>query len=54
MTVFFVIFRGVVVQALLLLYYCVCAGEDLRPPSSGDADEGYQWVVQTNEGWVPY
>jgi hypothetical protein len=30
-----------------------CAGEDL-PPSSGDAGEGYQWEIQTNEGWVFY
>jgi hypothetical protein len=32
---------------------CLCAGEDLPPPS-GDANEGYQWKVQTDEGWVPY
>jgi hypothetical protein len=31
----------------------LCAGEDL-PPLSGDADEGCQWEVQTNKGWVPY
>jgi hypothetical protein len=31
----------------------LCAGEDL-PPSSGDADEGCQWEIQNNEGWVPY
>jgi hypothetical protein len=30
-----------------------CAGEDL-PPSSGDVDEGYQWEIQIDEGWVPY
>jgi hypothetical protein len=29
------------------------AGEDLHP-SFGDADEGCQWEVQTEEGWVPY
>jgi hypothetical protein len=27
----------------------LCAGEDL-PPSSGDADEGCQWEIQTDEG----
>jgi hypothetical protein len=31
----------------------LCAGEDLSPPS-GDADEGCQWEIQTDEGWVPY
>jgi hypothetical protein len=30
-----------------------CAGEDL-PPSSGDADEGWQWEIQTDEGCVSY
>jgi hypothetical protein len=24
------------------------------PPSFGDADEGCQWEIQTEEGWVPY
>jgi hypothetical protein len=28
------------------------AGEDLPP--SGDADEGCQWEVQTDEGWIFY
>jgi hypothetical protein len=37
----------------LIVFICLCAGEDI-PPSSGDADEGCQWKVQTNEGWVPY
>jgi predicted secreted protein len=32
----------------------LCAGEDLLPPSSSNADEGYQWELQTDEGWVPY
>jgi hypothetical protein len=27
-------------------------GEDLPPPS-GDTNEGCQWEVQTDEGWVP-
>jgi hypothetical protein len=31
----------------------LCAGEDLLP-LFGDADEGCQWKVQTNEGWTPY
>jgi hypothetical protein len=31
----------------------MCAGEDL-PLSSVDIDEGYQWEIQTDEGWVPY
>jgi hypothetical protein len=34
------------------LVYLFCAGEDLPP--SGDADEGCQWNVQTDEGCVPY
>jgi hypothetical protein len=38
--------------ALVVSY--LCAGEDLLPPSCNDADEGYQWEVQTEEGWVPY
>jgi hypothetical protein len=33
--------------ALVISY--LCAGEDLPPPS-GDADEGCQWEVQTDEG----
>jgi hypothetical protein len=36
-----------------VLLFCLCAGEDL-PLSFGDADEGYQWEIQTDEGWVPY
>jgi hypothetical protein len=35
------------------LVYHFCVGEDL-PPTSGDADEGCQWMVQTDEGRVPY
>jgi hypothetical protein len=40
---------------LLLLWFLLhlCASEDL-PLSSGDTDEGYQWEIQTDEGWVPY
>jgi hypothetical protein len=33
--------------------FILCVGEHL-PSSSGDADEGCQWEIQTNEGWVPY
>jgi hypothetical protein len=36
-----------------LVVSCLCAGEDLLP-SFSDADEGYQWEVQTDDGWVPY
>jgi hypothetical protein len=43
---------SIAAQALLLLYSCLCAGEDL--PSSGDVDEGYQSEIQTDEGRVPY
>jgi hypothetical protein len=38
--------------AFVVLFH-LRAGEDL-PLSSSDADEGYQWEIQTNEGWVPY
>jgi hypothetical protein len=37
--------------ALVVSY--LCAGEDLPPPF-GDADEGCQWKIHTNEGWVLY
>jgi hypothetical protein len=37
----------------LVIFIYLCAGEDL-PPSFGDTDEGYQWEIQTDEGWVPY
>jgi hypothetical protein len=37
----------------LVVFIYLCAGEDL-PPSSDDASEGYQWGIQTDEGWVPY
>jgi hypothetical protein len=36
-------------KLLLLLFLFISAGDDL-PPSSGDADEGWQWDVQINEG----
>jgi hypothetical protein len=37
----------------LVVFFYLCAGEDL-PSSFGDADEGCQWEIQTEEGWVPY
>jgi hypothetical protein len=37
----------------LVVFIYLCVGEDL-PPSSNDADEGCQWEIQTDEGWVPY
>jgi hypothetical protein len=44
---------SVVAQAFaLVVFIYLCTGEDLPP--SGDADEDDQWVIQTNEGWVPY
>jgi hypothetical protein len=42
-----------VVALALLLLYLLCAGEDLPPPF-GDTDEGCQWEMQIDEGWVPY
>jgi hypothetical protein len=43
---------SVVAQAFtLVVFIYLCAGEDF-PPSSGDTDEGYQWEIQTDEGWV--
>jgi hypothetical protein len=45
---------SVVAQAFaLVIFIWLCAGKDVPPPS-GDADEGCQWEVQTDEGWVPY
>jgi hypothetical protein len=44
---------SVVAQAFALVFIYFYAGEDL-PPSSGDADEGWQWENQTDEDWVPY
>jgi hypothetical protein len=45
---------SVVAQAFaLVIFIYLFAGEDL-PPSSGDTDEGWQWEIQTDEGWVPY
>jgi hypothetical protein len=45
---------NVVVQAFaLVVFIYLCAGKDLAP-SSGDVDEGYQWKILIDEGWVPY
>jgi hypothetical protein len=45
---------SVVAQAFaLVIFIYLCAGDDL-PSSSNDADEGCQWEIQTDEGWVPY
>jgi hypothetical protein len=44
---------SVVAQAFaLIIFICLCVGEDL--PSFGDADEGCEWEIQADEGWVPY
>jgi hypothetical protein len=45
---------SVVAQAFaLVIFIHLFAGEDL-PPSFGDADEGWQWEIQTDGGWVPH
>jgi hypothetical protein len=36
----------------LIVFMYLCGDEDLPP--SGDADEGCQWEIQIDEGWVPY
>jgi hypothetical protein len=36
----------------LIVFIYLYAGEDL--PHSGDANEGWQWEIQTDEGWVSY
>jgi hypothetical protein len=36
----------------LVVFIYLCAGEDLPP--SDDADEGWQWEIQTDEDWVSY
>jgi hypothetical protein len=40
-------------SSFALVISFLCASEDLPPPSS-DADEGCQWEIHTDEGWVPY
>jgi hypothetical protein len=45
---------SIVAQAFaLVVFIYLCAGEDI-PPSFGDVDEGWQWEIQTDEGWVSY
>ena len=45
---------SVVAQSFgLIVFIYLCTGEDL-PPSSNDTNEGCQWEIQTEEGWVPY
>jgi hypothetical protein len=45
---------SVVTQAFAFCgFVSLCAGQDL-PLSSGDTDEGCQWEIQTDDGWVPY
>jgi hypothetical protein len=45
---------SVVTQAfVLVIFIYLCVGEDLSS-SSGDADEGWQWEIQTDVGWVSY
>jgi hypothetical protein len=40
-------------SSFTLVVSCLYVGEDLPPPF-GNIDEGCQWEIQTNEGWVPY
>jgi hypothetical protein len=40
-------------SSFALVVSLLCASEDLPPPF-GEADEGCQWEVQTDEGWVTY
>jgi hypothetical protein len=43
---------SVVAQSFaLVVFIYLCACEDLPPPS-GNTDEGCQWEIQTDEGWV--
>jgi hypothetical protein len=45
---------SIVAQVLtLVVFIYLCADEDLLH-SSDDADEGWQWEIQTDEGWVAY
>jgi hypothetical protein len=44
---------SIVARALaLVIFIYLCAGEDLPP--SDDTGEGWQWEIQTDEGWVSY
>jgi hypothetical protein len=40
-------------SSFALIVSFMCTGEDLPPPF-GDVNEGCQWEIQTDEGWVPY
>jgi hypothetical protein len=40
-------------SSFAIVVSCLCAGEDLPPPFS-NANEGCQWEIQIDEGWVPY
>jgi hypothetical protein len=45
---------SVIAQAFaLVVFIYLCAGVDI-PPSYGDVDEGCQWEIQTDAGWVHY
>jgi hypothetical protein len=37
---------------VVVVFIYLCADEDLPP--SGNTDEGWQWEIQTDEGWVSY
>jgi hypothetical protein len=42
---------SIVAQAFaFVVFIYLCTGEDLPHFSSGDADEGRQWEIQTDEG----
>jgi hypothetical protein len=38
---------------LFVVLFHLYTSEDL-PLSFGDVDEGYQWEIQIDEGWIPY
>jgi hypothetical protein len=40
-------------SSFALVVFIMCVGEDL-PPSSGNTDEGCQWEIYIDEGWVTY
>jgi hypothetical protein len=45
---------SVVAQAsALVVFIYLCADENIHP-SFGDADEGWQWEIQTDEDYVSY
>jgi hypothetical protein len=49
--IFWSVLLSVVAQALLLWFF-LCACEEMLPLSDDDADESCQWEVQTDEGWT--